>query len=70
MAEKPPAGKKGGDKKGGAPSAGGRRLLYRLEGAQLKRLRKPCPKCGPGIFLAEHKNRSSCGNCGYTEFKK
>ncbi|MDI6737886.1 MAG: 30S ribosomal protein S27ae [Nanoarchaeota archaeon] len=33
--------------------------------------RKPsCPKCGPGIFLAEHKDRQTCGSCGYTVFKK
>ena len=32
--------------------------------------RKTCPKCGEGVFLAEHKNRVSCGKCGYTEFKK
>ena len=31
---------------------------------------KVCPKCGPGVFLANHKNRTSCGKCGYTEFKK
>jgi small subunit ribosomal protein S27Ae len=29
-----------------------------------------CPKCGPGIFMAEHKNRYHCGRCGYAEFKK
>lgn len=29
-----------------------------------------CPKCGPGVFLGLHGNRSSCGKCGYTEFKK
>lgn len=28
---------------------------------------KYCPKCGPGIKLAEHKNRRTCGKCGYTE---
>lgn len=28
-----------------------------------------CPKCGPGIFLAEHKDRVYCGKCHYTEFK-
>lgn len=31
---------------------------------------KSCPKCGPGVFLAEHANRVSCGKCGYTEMKK
>ena len=44
--------------------------LYNLEGGQLQRLRHSCPKCGAGVFLAIHANRTSCGNCGYTEFKK
>lgn len=30
---------------------------------------KFCPKCGAGVFLAQHKNRETCGKCGYTEFK-
>jgi small subunit ribosomal protein S27Ae len=30
---------------------------------------KTCPKCGPGVFLANHKDRESCGKCGYTEKK-
>ena len=34
-----------------------------------KRKNKTCPKCGPGIFLAEHKDRRSCGKCGYMEKK-
>jgi len=29
-----------------------------------------CPKCGTGVFMADHKNRYSCGKCGFTEFKK
>ena len=29
---------------------------------------KNCPRCGPGIFLAKHSNRLSCGKCNYTEF--
>ncbi|MCI0497456.1 MAG: 30S ribosomal protein S27ae [Thermoplasmata archaeon] len=37
-------------------------------GDGLKRTRRVCPKCGPGVFLAEHKDRRSCGACGYTEF--
>lgn len=28
-----------------------------------------CPKCGPGVFLAAHKDRETCGKCGYTIFK-
>ncbi|MBW2999489.1 30S ribosomal protein S27ae [Candidatus Woesearchaeota archaeon] len=27
-----------------------------------------CPKCGVGVFLAKHKDRLTCGKCGYTEF--
>ncbi len=30
---------------------------------------KSCPKCGPGVLMAEHGNRTHCGKCGYTEFK-
>ncbi len=30
---------------------------------------KWCPKCGAGVRLAEHKNRRSCGKCGYFEKK-
>jgi ubiquitin-small subunit ribosomal protein S27Ae len=39
---------------------------YNLEGG-LKR-GKNCPRCGPGIFLANHKTRMYCGKCHYTEF--
>ncbi|MEM2963525.1 MAG: hypothetical protein QXW70_02430 [Candidatus Anstonellales archaeon] len=28
---------------------------------------KTCPKCGPKKRLAQHKDRRSCGNCGYFE---
>lgn len=31
---------------------------------------KFCPKCGLGVAMGNHKNRNSCGKCGYTEFKK
>ena len=42
---------------------------YKVEGSVLKRTNRFCPKCGPGYFLAEHKDRWTCGHCGYTEFK-
>ena len=29
-----------------------------------------CPRCGPGAFMGEHKDRFACGKCGYTEFKQ
>ena len=43
--------------------------LYKLDGEYIERLRKECPKCGPGTYMAEHADRVSCGKCGYTEFK-
>ena len=26
-----------------------------------------CPKCGPGVFMADHKDRRTCGKCKYHE---
>jgi small subunit ribosomal protein S27Ae len=46
-----------------------KREIFKIEGDKIKRLRKHCPKCGEGIYLAEHKDRFSCGSCGYTEFR-
>ena len=46
-----------------------KRELYKVENDKIVRLRRTCPKCGDGVFLAEHKDRLSCGSCGYTEFK-
>jgi ubiquitin-small subunit ribosomal protein S27Ae len=43
--------------------------LYAIEGETLTRTHKSCPKCGAGVFLAEHDNRRSCGRCGYSESK-
>jgi len=28
-----------------------------------------CPKCGPGVMLADHKDRLYCGKCHYMEKK-
>jgi small subunit ribosomal protein S27Ae len=44
--------------------------LYEKEGEGLKKKNKECPKCGPGVFLANHKKRRTCGKCQYTEFKE
>lgn len=41
---------------------------YKISGDKLEKP-KTCPKCGDGYILAEHKDRFSCGNCFYTEFK-
>jgi len=32
-----------------------------------KRKNKFCPKCGAGVFLAQHKDRLTCGKCHYME---
>ena len=42
---------------------------YEVSGNSLKRKNKSCPKCGPGILLAEHKDRFYCGKCHYVEIK-
>ena len=44
--------------------------FYQVKGDVVNRLRKECPRCGRGVFLAEHKDRLTCGKCGYTSFKK
>ena len=36
----------------------------------LKRKNKSCPKCGQGTFMAKHKDRITCGKCGYMESTK
>ena len=43
---------------------------YEIIDGKLNRKKKFCPEesCGPGVFLAEHKDRLSCGKCGYTKF--
>mgnify|MGYP000057447899 FL=1 len=44
--------------------------FYKVEGEKLIRLKKECPRCGRGYFLAEHEDRYTCGKCGYTQYKK
>ncbi len=46
-----------------------RSSCYEVSGDALKRKNKFCPKCGPGVFMAEHKDRYQCGKCGYMEKK-
>ncbi|NOZ82882.1 MAG: 30S ribosomal protein S27ae [Euryarchaeota archaeon] len=42
---------------------------YEVKGDKVERKRQFCPRCGEGVFLAEHANRRSCGKCGYTVWK-
>jgi small subunit ribosomal protein S27Ae len=44
--------------------------VYVVEGGSIKKKNKFCPKCGPGFFMGDHKDRWSCGACGYMEKKK
>ncbi len=65
------ATKKGGSKKGrkgktphkNKPTS--KKYSHYVNG---KATKKHCPRCGPGTFLAEHKNRVYCGKCHYAEF--
>ncbi|MHA1126594.1 MAG: 30S ribosomal protein S27ae [Candidatus Heimdallarchaeota archaeon] len=41
---------------------------YKVEKSGLTRVKKECPRC-KGSFLAEHKDRRTCGKCNYTEYK-
>jgi len=44
--------------------------LYKIEGdGKITRLRKECPTCGAGSFMASHKNRYYCGRCKLTSRK-
>ena len=67
MAEKKPVKKSDAPKK-----KAGRMLssLYTISGSGVQRKNKCCPKCGPGMFMGNHKDRIVCGKCGYTEFGK
>ncbi|MGE0793412.1 MAG: 30S ribosomal protein S27ae [Candidatus Woesearchaeota archaeon] len=68
MAAKKPAEKKassGGAKKEKKPY--NIHKIYEVKGDKLERKNRFCPKCGPGVFLAMHKDRKTCGKCGYSE---
>jgi small subunit ribosomal protein S27Ae len=43
---------------------------YKVEGGEVKRMKKTCNRCGDGTFMAEHKDRHYCGKCGMTVWKK
>jgi len=41
--------------------------IYEKKGEEMARKNKNCPKCGPGYYMAKHKDRQTCGKCGYME---
>lgn len=45
-------------------------MHYQIEGDQIKRIHPFCERCGPGYFMADHGDRWTCGNCGFTRYKK
>jgi small subunit ribosomal protein S27Ae len=61
MAEKKPTAKK-------KKKTSQKYKMYTVSGSTLTRKNKQCPKCGAGVFMAAHKDRQTCGKCGYTEF--
>jgi small subunit ribosomal protein S27Ae len=63
---KKPAAKAAAPVKKGALS--GVWQLFEKKGDTLHRKNKHCLKCGPGFFLAAHKDRLVCGKCGYVEY--
>ncbi|MGV8169364.1 MAG: 30S ribosomal protein S27ae [Candidatus Nanoarchaeia archaeon] len=69
MADKKPAGKPAAKGKSGGAKGKLVSSLYDLSSGNAKRKNKSCPKCGAGVFLAEHKDRITCGKCGYREKK-
>jgi small subunit ribosomal protein S27Ae len=42
--------------------------FYNIQGEKVIRTKRDCPRCGKGTFMAEHKDRFTCGKCGFTEF--
>ena len=42
---------------------------YSVAGDKATRKKLACPKCGAGIFMADHQDRSTCGACGFTQMK-
>jgi len=57
-------------KKAAAAKGPKRSAHFKVEGTKVTTAKKYCPRCGPGFMMADHKDRISCGKCGYTEFKK
>jgi small subunit ribosomal protein S27Ae len=41
--------------------------IYEVTGNSVKKKNKTCPKCS--VFMANHKNRWTCGKCRYVEMK-
>ncbi|WOV92540.1 MAG: 30S ribosomal protein S27ae [Candidatus Nitrosoabyssus spongiisocia] len=53
-------------KKGFSPKVS---AYFKIENDKVVRERKTCSRCGKGVYMSQHKDRSTCGKCGLTEFK-
>ena len=51
---------------GDGPNSAAKWSKYSIEDGSLVRNSEFCPRCGPGVFLAKHSDRKSCGRCGFT----
>lgn len=67
MAKKAKSNKKGKKPHKNKPTSK-KYTKYTIEGDTVKRNAKSCPRCGPGIFLMQAKDRTYCGKCHYSEF--
>ncbi len=47
----------------------GKWKLYEVKDEGLERKNTSCPRCGEGVFMADHEDRMACGRCGYTVWK-
>ncbi len=56
------------DKKNSGKSEVAIYKFYNIQGDKVKRTKRDCPRCGKGTYMAEHKDRYTCGKCGFTEF--
>jgi small subunit ribosomal protein S27Ae len=43
---------------------------YVVKDNKIERKKLFCPKCGAGVFLAEHADRFTCGKCSFTQWKQ
>jgi len=42
--------------------------FFKVGSNVVERMKRDCPRCGKGVFMAAHKDRHTCGKCGFTEF--
>ena len=42
--------------------------FYNIHENKTTKIKRECPRCGKGVFMAEHRDRFTCGKCGFTEF--